>query len=363
LAHALSSYEKNESGRVILKDFSNLTRMVTPLALQQSLSRSQRAPASHRHRRHDGGRQLRYVGIIVALMMAAFGLGFALSSWLKPWRAASPPPLGDATLAIGAMGNTTTSLMFNHNSAAARARHLIVVAGHSVSVVSHIETGIALARDDPEALLVFSGGQTRPHNGPDSEAARYYRLADSLQLWWTTKTAIPHQTRNDVSEGNGHTHRSHTARTRTALEEYATDSFQNILFSIARFYEITGSYPNQITMISYPFKEWRFAQLHMTALHWPASQFRFVGVDVEPTRASTKLSAVEHQQSEQEQRRVEIEIAVPHFEADPYGCQSKVRYTKNPFFRTPPYALSCPELVDLLRYCGTELIGRDMVPW
>jgi hypothetical protein len=337
--------------------------MVTPLALQQSLSRSQRAPASHRHRRHDGGRQLRYVGIIVALMMAAFGLGFALSSWLKPWRAASPPPLGDATLAIGAMGNTTTSLMFNHNSAAARARHLIVVAGHSVSVVSHIETGIALARDDPEALLVFSGGQTRPHNGPDSEAARYYRLADSLQLWWTTKTAIPHQTRNDVSEGNGHTHRSHTARTRTALEEYATDSFQNILFSIARFYEITGSYPNQITMISYPFKEWRFAQLHMTALHWPASQFRFVGVDVEPTRASTKLSAVEHQQSEQEQRRVEIEIAVPHFEADPYGCQSKVRYTKNPFFRTPPYALSCPELVDLLRYCGTELIGRDMVPW
>jgi hypothetical protein len=358
------------------QDLPNLSKMVAPIdsrALrqrQQSLLRSPRAPASHRHRRHDGGGQLRYVGTIVAvLMMAAFGLGFVLSRWLHPWPGGppAPPPRGDATSATGTMGNTTASIMFNQYNAAARARHLIVVAGHSVSVVSHIETGIVLARDDPKALLMFSGGQTRAHNGPDSEAARYYRLADSLLLWQTTKTVIPQASttgsRNDESEEDGHTHRSNTVRARTALEEYATDSFQNILFSIARFYEITGSFPNQITMISYPFKEWRFAQLHMTALHWPASQFHFVGVDFVPIPASTKLSLTGQLQSEQEQRHVEVEIAVPHFEADPYGCQSKVRYTKNPFFRTPPYALSCPELMDLLRYCGTELIGREMVPW
>jgi hypothetical protein len=46
-------------------------------------------------------------------------------------------------------------------------------------------------------------------------------------------------------------------RARTAAETFARDSFENLLFSIARFREITGSYPKQITVVGYDFKKQR----------------------------------------------------------------------------------------------------------
>jgi hypothetical protein len=46
-------------------------------------------------------------------------------------------------------------------------------------------------------------------------------------------------------------------RARTAAETFARDSFENLLFSIARFREITGAYPKQITVVGYDFKKQR----------------------------------------------------------------------------------------------------------
>ena len=50
-----------------------------------------------------------------------------------------------------------------------------------------------------------------------------------------------------------------------------------------------------------------------------------------------------------------------------YGCGDaalvKKRTNRNPFKRTIPYELACPEMKDLLHWCGPELYDVSQVPW
>lgn len=64
------------------------------------------------------------------------------------------------------------------------------------------------------------------------------------------------------------------------LQEHARDSFENLLFSLCRFHEITGRYPARITAVSYTLKQKRFEQLHRAAVRFPAGAFSFVGTEV-----------------------------------------------------------------------------------
>jgi hypothetical protein len=129
------------------------------------------------------------------------------------------------------------------------------------------------------------------------------------------------------------------------------------LFSICRFHEITGAYPSKITVVSFSFKRRRFETQHAPALHWPAHRFAYVGVD---PPASTGFNLAEATQGE-------LENAAKPFESDPYGCHSAAlqakRKARNPFSRIPPYELSCPDMKELLHYCGPELFPKDQLPW
>jgi hypothetical protein len=275
---------------------------------------------------------------------------------------------------------TSQAQPFNENGVAAQAKNLIIVAGHSVTIsghlqdadhdesdwymleyqkrhglpeaiLGHIKTGIEYAAADPSSLLLFSGGQTRAVTGPESEGSSYYRVADAMHLW---TLPLPSKLRRGGSFGNTSTQ---TLRARTATEEFATDSFQNLLFSICRFYEITRSYPQKITVISYTFKQHRFETLHVPALHWPLDRFEYIGVDP-PITAGFDLD---------EATKGELENAAKPFENDPYGCHSSIlqqkRHERNPFARTPPYDLSCPDMVELMHYCNQEYIDVSKVPW
>lgn len=251
---------------------------------------------------------------------------------------------------------------FNHDNIISdnpsRYSHLIVVAGHSViiggnlrdaaqsdnlwyeleyqkgvglpeAIVNHIQAGIDVAfEDEDSSLLIFSGGETRADAGPSDEGESYYHTADALNLW------------------------KGSVRSRTLTEEFATDSFQNLMFSLCRFHEITGVYPLRVTVVSFTFKKHRFEQLHAKALHLP--DFRYVGVDSEKTDLEAS-------------RKGEMENAVRYFEKDPYGCftselQQK-REMRNPFRRTPGYSLSCPEMKELLNWCEPQIIPKEKVPW
>lgn len=203
------------------------------------------------------------------------------------------------------------------------------------AIHAHITAGIEEAHKDAQSLLVFSGGETRAVSGPQTEAQAYYHVADAMKLW----------------PAGG------SVRARTTTEEFATDSFENLLFAICRFREITGDYPRKITVVSFSFKRRRFETLHAPALQWPQDLFAYVGVD---PPASTGFDL---------QRATEGEVrnAAAPFEEDPYGCSTPVlqekRKLRNPFMRTPPYALTCPEIKDLLSFCGPQLYPAERLPW
>jgi hypothetical protein len=128
-----------------------------------------------------------------------------------------------------------SSQPFNDGNRAANAKHLIIVAGHSVAIsghledagrdetdwyllpyqknrglpaaiVGHINTGLNAANEDEQSLLIFSGGETRASTGPETEGASYYRVADAMNLWPENSSV----------------------RARTISEEFATDSFENL---------------------------------------------------------------------------------------------------------------------------------------
>lgn len=201
------------------------------------------------------------------------------------------------------------------------------------AIVAHIVAGIQAAADAGEqSLLMFSGGATRLQTGPDTEAASYFRVSDALQLWTLS------------------------VRSRTVTEDYARDSFENVLFSIARFYEVTQRFPKKITVVSFTYKRNRFVTLHAPALRLPDT-LEFIGIDPPPSTGFDLVSAT----------KGEMENAAQPFVDDPYGCHSKVlqdkRASRNPFARVPPYTLSCPPLKHLLDYCGPEIIDASLVPW
>ena len=68
---------------------------------------------------------------------------------------------------------------------------------------------------------------------------------------------------------------------RATTENYALDSYQNLVFSVARFHEYTGRWPSRITVVGYEMKRRRFTELHRAALRWPVEKFDYVGIDAE----------------------------------------------------------------------------------
>ncbi|RPA96582.1 hypothetical protein L873DRAFT_1743633 [Choiromyces venosus 120613-1] len=205
--------------------------------------------------------------------------------------------------------------------------------GEVDTYVRHIKAGIEAASQDPESLLVFSGGETKSAAGPLSEAESYYRLAHTLNLLPTTLLS------------------------RTTTEIHARDSYQNLIFSIARFHELTNTYPTAITLISHAFKEPRFLRNHLRAISYPEANFNFLGIDSEEGVGEMVLKG------EARTRQV--------WDEDLYGCKGegelrRKRQGRNPGRRWDGgYGVSCPELRGLLGFCPDDGVGvfNGDLPW
>lgn len=213
------------------------------------------------------------------------------------------------------------------------ARNLILVAGHAIvrdltnlesdeswflldfqkgeppKYLGHIESAVRLAAADPSALLIFSGGATRLEAGPRTEALSYWLAAD--QLHWFGHPEL---------------------RSRAYLEDFARDSFENLLFSICRFRELTGYPPDHVTVVSWEFKRQRFEDFHREAIAWAWEKFTYVGAN-NPAALPQALAS-------------EANARVKYL-ADPYSTGEEFRRKKaerNPFRRRHGYARSCPDL-------------------
>lgn len=210
--------------------------------------------------------------------------------------------------------------------------HLVLVAGHAVYVadnfdhpdadeswflqsfqkgepsfyIEHIQRGVQLAAGNPKALLVFSGGQTRIEAGPRSEAQSYWLVANHFR-WWQNQCVV----------------------IRSTTEEFARDSFENLLFGICRFFECVGSYPKKVTVVTWGFKRARFD------LHRKAIQFSDVGYTFDGVNNPVDLAGAEKGEKK----------AVDAFTADSFGVGDDLgtkRRARNPFNREPSYSITCP---------------------
>jgi hypothetical protein len=168
------------------------------------------------------------------------------------------------------------------------------------SFLEHLRVAIEIVEKDPTAMLMLSGGQTRPSAGPRSESASYLEAIE-LMDWF------------------GHP----SVADRVFTEDYARDSLQNLLFCLCRFFQITGSSsPRKITIVGFPFKAARFNDLHRKVMRLSPEKFEYIGVGDENA----------------------IDDAYQQFEEDIQGCGEtlkKKRYLRNPFRQVHPYQ-SCP---------------------
>lgn len=309
---------------------------------------------------HEGRSCFRATYLLWAVGSSAVGAMISWSFATHQFRASQHLRGSDAEAAAAA----DDSRMAPFNASHLRdCDHLVVVCGHAVttaesladvdasdaawsllpyqrgqdlpaSFVAHVRAGVEVVQRDPDALLVFSGGQTRPTAGPRSEGGAYWAVAEHF-AWWGSA--------DDV-------------RPRAVVEEYARDSFENLLFAIGRFKQVTGRYPAKFTVVGYAFKRDRFATLHAPALGIAPAAFKYVGLDP-PLGSRFNLDAA---------ARGEYAHALRLFSEDPYGCASPLlvakRLERNPYLRAVPYALSCPELRKLLDWCGPGLFP-DPLPW
>lgn len=207
--------------------------------------------------------------------------------------------------------------------------------GQVRTFLRHIQRGVELAANDTSALLLFSGGQTRNNSGPRSEGMTYWTGADALN-WF------------------GYGISGSAIKNRSFAEEYARDSFENVLFSVCRFHQLTGNYPRVIKVVSFHFKKHRFDTMHRRAMRFPAHRFLFYGIDPIGTNGMRTNAIGERSQ------------ALGPFSSDPYGCNSRVlsskRQGRNPYMRYHPYPQGCAELSGLFRHCSRKIFSGAL-PW
>jgi hypothetical protein len=180
--------------------------------------------------------------------------------------------------------------------------------GEPTRYIEHIRCAVDAAAEDPEAMLIFSGGPTRAEAGPRTEALSYWLVAEHYN-WF------------------GHP----SVRARAYLEDFARDSFENLLFGICRFQEAVGCRPQHVSVVSWEFKRERFAELHREAIGWPRDQFSYIGAN-DPEAIDQALRAEA--------------AARGKYRADPYSLGpefSAKKQQRNPFRRQHGYATSCPE--------------------
>ncbi|KAF9528510.1 hypothetical protein CPB83DRAFT_313950 [Crepidotus variabilis] len=215
--------------------------------------------------------------------------------------------------------------------------------GRVKAFYEHILKGVELVENDPNALLIFSGGQTKSVSST-TEAESYLRLAKAAGI---------------LPDGNALSSSAPFGRATT--ENYALDSYQNLLFSISRFHEYTGCFPSQITIVGYEFKRARFEELHRTAIRWPKHLFNYLGVDPDHSYASNSRAI----QGERQNGYIPYTL-------DRYGCHTMLidkRRQRNRHARFHPYDTSVPELVPLLDWCpgesqsGTNTLFEGDLPW
>lgn len=126
------------------------------------------------------------------------------------------------------------------------------------SFVKHIEISLLeLHENIGDSALVVSGGFTKPEI-EKSESASYLEVAKSVGFMKNPYFRIG---------------------TNILVEEYARDSYENVLYSICTFYHKFKKFPKKITILGFGFKKERFLDSHLATLGYEdADHVKYISV-------------------------------------------------------------------------------------
>lgn len=181
----------------------------------------------------------------------------------------------------------------------------------------HLLKGYEIISNDPQALMVISGGRTKQES-KISEACSYFNLLKFLK---------------EKAEFDN-----------ILLEEFARDSFENVIFLLCRFYEKFNKYPQRITIVGFEFKRYRFLHNHLEqALMFPIDNVSYIGNEPNPPDNREAYFS--------DLKDCEYKYAVRLFETDFYGVQNpllKKKLTRNPYNTRHSYDSTNPLLKSIL---------------
>lgn len=213
--------------------------------------------------------------------------------------------------------------------------------------LEHLDIALKELEKNFHAYLIISGGETKKEAGPISEAFSYYAI-------------IEKQVREEIGFD------------RVTTENYARDSFENVIFLICRFYEVFKRYPEYITIIGFEFKRERFLNLHLSqALRFPRDRVYYIGNSPNPNH----LTKEEKDKYFEDLRSSEYRNAVQEFRKDWYGVQDVLMSKKekrNPYSRLHGYTMSNGPIREFLcqisgraRPESNEVVHKalDDAPW
>jgi len=135
--------------------------------------------------------------------------------------------------------------------------------GEHTNFLHHAFAAVQVLDTSPKdsTLIAFSGGTTDAEYPELSEAATYLT---ALQDW---AKIIGYELPEDKLKRS------------VIVEDMATDSYQNVLFSVLQFRRRTGHYPTLLTIVTDAFKSERFLDLHGKALKWPEEEIKVLGIN------------------------------------------------------------------------------------
>jgi hypothetical protein len=123
--------------------------------------------------------------------------------------------------------------------------------GEHTTFLEHIRMALNF-QEASDRAVVFSGGHTNLDYPDLSEARSYWNAAAAVMDGPETLKGV-------------------------VLEEQATDTYQNLLFSILKYHAVKARYPGSIVVVTHDFKSQR-VNLHRQAIRWN-NPFRVYALD------------------------------------------------------------------------------------
>lgn len=243
---------------------------------------------------------------------------------------------------------------------------------HLAFIKHGLQSIITLLKDEKDgSFLVFSGSQTKLAAGALSESQSYYLLIRQL-LRVSDGQEPPNfggigKYINEIKQLllNRQIDIETLFNTRITTEEYALDSFDNLIYSIYRFKQMTADWPNEVTIVGFGFKRTRFLELHARALDFPKERMHYISIDPSPKGYIIN----EKDKYFEDLTNMEYKNAVSLFEKDWFATRDPLlskKQSRNPFRRSNDYEdvrlfnLKSPIDHDKLFF---DIYIRNKMPW